>query len=311
MTDTLTTTLPTNGPYDLEATLWLMSMGKGNPCLQMEGPQAARIAVNTPAGPTAMHVRHEGDQLHIEATGEGAKWMQPHLVSYLGVDFEPPRIAGLRKLRQLAYDWRGLRLVRMPTVYTSLVQIVLQQLISYRDACYGWRKLVQRYGTPVPGQDDLHYPPLPSVLAKLHSHHFIECGVLPMHGKRIVEVSRAVERIEAAWNTSNADDALQRTSQLLLDLPGIGPWTVGLLRGAALGDVDAEVRDDYSMPKFVRYFFEGPEFLASGAEATDEDMLELLEPYRPHRFYVLTLINKGGDHPPRRGPRRKSVRERF
>lgn len=301
--------LPIEGPYDLAATFWLMSMGKGNPCLRVDGPTQIRVTTNTPAGPAAIRAEHLGDAIRVKLTGDGAAWLQPHLRGFFGLDFQPPKVAGLRKLRQIAYDLRGLRLVRMPTVYVSLIQIVLQQLISYRDACYGWRQLTKRYGKTVSGQDDLWYPPEPAALAHLHSQDFVACGVLPQHGRRIVEVSRAAERIEVAWDAGQGVNAIERLSELLADLPGIGPWTIGLLRGGALGDADAEVLGDYGMPMLVSYFFEGDEQQAR--EATDDDMLRLLDAYRPHRFYVLTLLNRGAKPPPRRGPRRKSFRERF
>lgn len=302
-------TLPIEGPYDLAASFWLMSMGKGNPCLQQVSPTKLCTALLTPEGPVHLVANQRAQQLKIELQGAGAEWMEPQLRSFFGLDFTPPQIQGLRKLRQIAYDLRGLRLVRMPTVYTTLVQVILQQLISYRDACYGWRKLAQRYGTPVSGCDDLWFPPSAETLAELRSPQFIECCVLPQHGKRIVEVSRVADKIEATWNAGQADNALDVTSEQLLALPGIGPWTVGLLRGGALGDADAEVLGDYSMPKLVSYFFEND--LQAADQATDDDMLRLLEPYRPHRFYVLTLLNRGAKPPPRRGPRRKSLRERF
>ncbi len=303
------TSLPIAGAFDLSATLWLMSMGSGNPCLRADSPTQVRMGLQTSAGPVGLRVSREAETLKIGASGPGAGWITPHLRGLFGLNFEVPKLSGLRKLRQIAYDLRGLRLVRMPMVYTPLVQIILQQLISYRDACHGWRQLAKRYGAPVPGHDDLWFPPAPNAIAKLHSHHFVECDILPQHGRRIVEVSRAADRIEAAWDAGRGSDAANRVSALLQDLPGIGPWTVGLLRGGALGDADAEVLCDYSMPKFVSYFFE--EDLQLADQATDDDMLRLLEPYRPHRFYVLTLINCGAKKPPRRAPRRKSIRERF
>ncbi|MEM8945641.1 MAG: hypothetical protein AAGD11_10700 [Planctomycetota bacterium] len=302
-------TLPIDGPYDLTATFWLMSMGKGNPCLRHDGNSQLRTALNTPLGPVCVVARQTESSIEAELEGSGAEWLRPHLTSFFGLDFQPPQIKGLRKLRQIAYDLRGLRLVRMPTISTSLVQIILQQLISYRDACYGWRKLAQRYGSLVPGCDDLWFPPTADALSKLSSPHFIECGVLPQHGRRIVAVSRVANELEATWDAGQAPDAIGKTSERLLKLTGVGPWTVGLLRGGAQGDADAEVLGDYSMPKLVSYFFENN--LAAADQATDEEMLRLLEPYRPHRFYVLTLINRGAKHPPRRGPRRKSLRERF
>ena len=54
-----------------------------------------------------------------------------------------------------------------------------------------------------------------------------------------------------------------------------------------------------------RTFFRGSE------DADDDDMLRLLDPFRPHRFYVLSLLLKGGPVPPRRGPRATRLRYRL
>ncbi|MEM8866321.1 MAG: DNA-3-methyladenine glycosylase 2 family protein, partial [Planctomycetota bacterium] len=180
------------------------------------------------------------------------------------------------------------------------------QLVSFRDACAGWRQLVRRYGTPSPDLPKLWYPPEPGVLKRLVSSQFIECGILPQHGRRIVETMRRATRLEEAWNAGDGADAADRLCNRLELLPGIGPWTIGFLRGSSLGDVDAELVGDYSHPKHVAHFFGKP---IAGAD--DEQMLKLLEPYRPHRFYALCLIILGSPAPPRRGPRRRSIRDRL
>ncbi len=81
-------------------------------------------------------------------------------------------------------------------------------------------------------------------------------------------------------------------------LPGIGPWTSGVVMGGPLGDPDAVPTGDYNLPNIVAYKLVGEE------RADDARMLELLEPYRGHRGLVARLIKTGGGRsPPRRGPR--------
>ena len=70
-----------------------------------------------------------------------------------------------------------------------------------------------------------------------------------------------------------------------------------------MADSDAVVLGDYGFPRMVAYFFAGEQ------QATDDDMLRWLQPYRPHRFYVLSLLIKSGLRPPRRGPRRAPLRD--
>jgi 3-methyladenine DNA glycosylase/8-oxoguanine DNA glycosylase len=65
----------------------------------------------------------------------------------------------------------------------------------------------------------------------------------------------------------------------------------------ALGDADAVSVGDYHLAHRVAFAFLGER------RGTDEQMLELLEPFRPHRQRVVRLIERGAAVPPRRGPR--------
>ena len=297
--------IDTSGIYNLPATFSLLSMGQGDPCLRFDGANGMRLALLTPEGPAAVILRQDGEQIATQTCGDGGEWLKPHLPAMLGIDYQPPDIREPRALKDIAVRLSGMRIPRLPAISLRVVQIILQQLISYRDACAGWRQIVHRYGSPVPRHDDLWFPPTPAVLRRLASHEFIECGVLPQHGRRIVEAMRHTMKIEAAWQAGTSATSIDRTCDFLSLIPGIGPWTVGFLRGTGLGDSDAEVRGDYGHPKHVSYFFN------HHVDADDEEMLRLLEPYRPHRFYVLSLLINGTPKPPRRGPRGRSLRDRL
>jgi 3-methyladenine DNA glycosylase/8-oxoguanine DNA glycosylase len=80
-------------------------------------------------------------------------------------------------------------------------------------------------------------------------------------------------------------------------LPGIGPWTVAEVARTALGDADAVSVGDFHMPHVVAWA------LAREPRGTDERMLELLEPYRPHRGRVHLLLKTSAIRPPAFGPR--------
>jgi len=305
MSNSITQIIATQGTYDLADTFYLMSMGRGDPCFQFASPQLLRFTTPTPAGPAVCTIVHQGEQLEFTSAGDGGEWIAPFAADIAGVNFQPPDLEQPPRLKAIAHQYAGMRLPKLPAISLRLVQVILQQLITFRDACAGWRNLVHRHGTAVPEQPDLWFPPTPQALSRLVSTQFIECGILPKHGRTVVEAMRRSRRIEQAWATGAEPESLQRVSNLLAKLPGIGPWTIGFLRGTGLGDADAEVWGDYSHPKHIAYFFEQAE------DATDEDMFRLLEPYRPHRFYAMSLVVKGSPRPPRRGPRRRSLRERF
>ena len=265
--------------------------------------------MNGPTEPIVVALQQEKEAIHAELTGPDADWLVPLMPAMLGLDSVPPTFAGPQRLKNLARKYAGLRLPRVPMIFPRLVQIVLQQLVRFEDACHGWKELVRRYGRKLPGHEYLYAPPTPSVLARLASFQFIECGILPEHGRRIAGLARVGKRIESAWNFGTSPDAADKTCEFLLQQRGVGPWTIGSLRGTSMGDADAVVLGDYSLPKHVAYFLTGEEVIA-GAPASDDDMLQMLEPFRPHRYYVAALLLHV-PHPPRRGPRRAPLRRRM
>ena len=80
-------------------------------------------------------------------------------------------------------------------------------------------------------------------------------------------------------------------------LPGVGAWTAAEVALVALGDADAVPIGDYHLPHMVAWN------LAGEPRATDERMLELLEPFAGHRGRVIRLLTLGGAGAPRFGPR--------
>jgi 3-methyladenine DNA glycosylase/8-oxoguanine DNA glycosylase len=81
-------------------------------------------------------------------------------------------------------------------------------------------------------------------------------------------------------------------------IPGIGVWTATMVAQLAFGDPDAAVLGDFHLPAFVAWNLVGEH------DADDARMLELLEPFRPHRARVVALLGREGAHPPRRAPKR-------
>lgn len=79
--------------------------------------------------------------------------------------------------------------------------------------------------------------------------------------------------------------------------PGVGPWTSANVMGVAWGDRDAVPLGDFHLPNTVAWA------LAGEPRASDERMLELLEPYRPYRRRAVWLIKLSGVRAPRYGPR--------
>jgi 3-methyladenine DNA glycosylase/8-oxoguanine DNA glycosylase len=91
--------------------------------------------------------------------------------------------------------------------------------------------------------------------------------------------------------------ALPQAYQRIQAFRGVGPWSAARVAMTALGDPDAVPTGDYHLPHMVAWA------LAERPRGTDEEMLELLEPYVGHRGRVLRLLLAAGVGAPRFGPR--------
>lgn len=296
--------LPIEGPYDLDRTMAVLTMGRGNPCLR-HNASVAQLTLKTPEGPVALAANRTDDELSVIADGAGDGWIAPRLPAVFGLLDDPSGFRPEGKLGRAAQSIEGLRLPRLPVVFERLVQVVLQQLISFRDACRAWRLMVKRYGEEVPGSDGLFHAPTAARLGRLAVHELMACEVPPKHARVVLQLAKQAAALERVWAAGEDPEAIEALSAHLLKQPGVGPWTVGYLRGAGLGDADAVVLGDYGHPHQVAYFFTGEE------RGDDAQMLELLEPSRPHRFRALMTLILATPAPPRRGPKRTPLRERF
>ena len=83
----------------------------------------------------------------------------------------------------------------------------------------------------------------------------------------------------------------------LHSLPGVGPWTSAEVRQRAHGDADAWSIHDYHVAKDITYAL-------VGEPLDDAACLEILEPYRGHRYRVQLLLSLSAARRPRRAPRR-------
>ena len=79
-------------------------------------------------------------------------------------------------------------------------------------------------------------------------------------------------------------------------LPGVGPWTSAEVAIVALGDADAVSVGDFHLASLV-----GTALV--GERVDDDAMLELLEPYRGHRYRAVRMIELSGVRIERHGPR--------
>jgi hypothetical protein len=303
-------------PLDVRLTLSVHARGRGDPTFRVDADGGVWRTSLTPEGPGTVRVAGSGGGALIrgEAWGPGASWILDSLPAQIGVYDDISSFAeaitaaaavasaaaaagtaviaaaegGHALIRDLALRHPGLRIGRTNRVFEALVPAILEQKVVGLEAHRAWRILLTRFGTTAPGPAPAGmrvFPP-PGTWKAIPSWEWHKAGVEAIRARTIGAAAMVAGRLER----NPADGALQ-------SIPGIGPWTSAETRQRAIGDPDAVSVGDYNLPKAVGWA------LAGRHTTDDETMLELLEPYRGHRYRVTRMIELSGLRPPRRGPR--------
>lgn len=280
-------------PFDIGLTFGSATRGRLTTRI---GPADWWHAMNTPDGAVSIHahVDRGAAAVTVEAWGAGRQWAVEHALDLLGCadagapDFVPDDPL----LRSLARECRGMRLTRLSHALDFTVCTIIEQRVTSLEAGRSWRALVRRFGEPAPGPVELRVPPPADVVARIPDWQWRRFGIEGRRSATIRTFARENARVERS--TCEGVHALDAR---LRSMRGIGIWTAATVTHAVLGDPDAVPVGDWHLPGHVGYA------LAGERDADDARMLELLEPYRPHRARVWRLIVAAAPAPERRAPR--------
>ena len=286
--------LPLPFPVDLRRSLRPLRVGRADPTILLS-ERAVLRATRTPDGPATLRVDHEGDRLLVTAWGPGSEWALESAPGLLGLlddadSFDPP--AGL--IRRLHREAPDLRLPRTGRVVEALLPAVLGQRVTSFEARRSFVQLVERFGEPAPGPGGLLLTPLPGRIAELGYYDLHLVGMEKKRADTLKRVCAHASRLEQAGLGSSAV-----LRERLEAIPGVGPWTSAEVARVALGDADAVSVGDYHLKHLVCWA------LAREEQGTDHRMLELLEPYAPHRGRACLLLEDGQLRARRKAPRQR------
>jgi 3-methyladenine DNA glycosylase/8-oxoguanine DNA glycosylase len=286
-------------PVDVRLTLSVLGHGGGDPCHRRAADGSLWRASRMPSGPVSYRISQTDlRRISARAWGPGADELLDGLPDLLGGRDQPetfvpdhPLLAGA--FRRLA----GLRVPATGRVLESLIPGVLEQKVIGLDATAAWRRLVTRFGEPAPGPGPagLRLSPDAEGWLAIPSWAWHQAGV---DGRR-VQTARVcasyAAKLERAAAAAPSDPAA--VYRLLTALPGVGVWTAAQVGQRALGDPDALPLGDYHLAPDSGWALTG--------EKLDEDKVEaFFEPWRPHRWRVVRLLELSpGGRAPRRGPR--------
>ena len=280
-------------PSCLRSTLSPLGRGYGDPALRWVDGAAWRTML-TPDGPATLRLVPGEGAVAADAWGDGASWALAAVPGLVGAYDDVSGFAPSHPVVRDAWHRRpGLRLTRTGLVWESLVPAVLEQKVTGTEAHRSWRELLWRYGAPAPGPAPrgMRVVPAPEVWRRIPSWEWHRAGVDAKRSRTIVHAAAVAGRLEEAVALGSA--GLQRR---LLSLPGVGVWTAAEVAQRVLGDADAVSVGDLHIPVLVGWAL-------AGRPLDDAGMLEVLEPYRPHRHRVVALLEVSGFRRPRFAPR--------
>lgn len=279
---------------DLGLTLRPHRHGAGDPTCRLTG-DTAELATRTPEGPGALRCLRRGDLVEVEGWGPGGDWLGERAEALLGLHDDPARLRPQHPaVATAARRHPGLRISRSGVVWPALAAAVLGQRITTGEAHDQWRALCRLLGGPAPGPLDLVLPPDPVAVADAPYWWFHRLGVERRRADTLRAAARVHQQLQAVAD-GPPEDAYSRWRAV----PGLGPWTLGVIGGPVLGDPDAVPVGDAHLPHAVGWA------LAGRPRSSDAEMLELLAPYAGQRGRVLRLLVAAGWSAPRFGPRRR------
>jgi 3-methyladenine DNA glycosylase/8-oxoguanine DNA glycosylase len=274
-----------DGPASAAMTLSPLRRGPGDPCYQVVDGVIWKTTSMASGPVTARIDKSASNIVECEAWGSGATEFVEKLPAWLGAEddragFAPTEPTILAASRRAPH----LRLGRTDRVMEALIPAVLEQRVSGKDAFRAWRLLVTKYGAPAPGPapERMRVPPTAEVWRRIPSWEFHLANVDPGRARTLVGCAQRADSVERLTARPR-----ERARAALTSLPGIGEWTAAEVAQRAWGDPDAISVGDYHLANMV-----GCTLL--GHRIDDPEMIELLEPLRPHRQRAVRLLEVSG-----------------
>jgi 3-methyladenine DNA glycosylase/8-oxoguanine DNA glycosylase len=206
------------------------------------------------------------------------------------VDDDPTEfLASVRRHPVLGPLVRGAdpRLPKTPTVFEALAIAIIEQLVTGFEARASIRRLFRATGEAIAGTSLVAAPSARAV----HRVPMWRLRELGIGSRRAATLHRAAARGDAIerLRAEPPEIFLER----IQSLPGVGPWTANAVARAALGWSDAVPMGDFHAPYIISASL-GREVSRDDPSGADRAMLEVLEPFRPHRARAALLLERAG-----------------
>lgn len=298
--------LATRAPFHLEATVRALQRRPTNPVEVWEEGRHLRVLA-TANGLCLIEVENRGTvdepdvRLAVRA-GRPSSETRAGLVRtarrVLGLDVDPGPLARVaeseRRLRATARALRGMRPPRFAELFESFANVVPFQQLSLDAGVAVVTRLVERFGEHLDDGDRRRWAfPAAHAVAEARLDALRACGL----SARKAESLRAIARTIATGELDEATLASLPTSEALrtlADLPGIGPWSAGLVLLRGLGRLDVFPPGDVGATRNLGAL------LQVGPGAPLERVIERFGEQRGYLYFLAlggTLLRRGLVHP--------------
>lgn len=253
----------------------------------MVGPGDSWWSTRTPDGTGTLRLTRTSEtEVSAEAWGAGAHWMLDQAPMLLGQNDD---LTGFEPTGPVADAWarRPFLLSRTDRPWDALVGAILGQKVQVTRAHQSRRQIARRFGDPAPGPRAGWILPSPATVADMGYFDLHPAGVERKRAEIIIRVAKELRRLPRLTETAEPAQVKTRLERIR----GIGPWTSNMVTAVTMGDPDAVPVGDFHIKNTVAWMLERE------PRATDERMLELLEPYAGHRWRVVRLAKSSGKAP--------------
>jgi 3-methyladenine DNA glycosylase/8-oxoguanine DNA glycosylase len=228
----------------------------------------------------------------------------------LGLDVDPQPLRNLveseRSLRAIALALRGMRPPRFAGLFEAFAGIVPFQQLSLEAGVAIVARMVAKFGQQLEYDDRCFYAfPTAQAIAEARLEPLRACGLSARKAQALRDLARVVESgvlTEDQLSSMSTGEALRT----LTALPGIGPWSAGLVLLRGLGRTDVFPPGDVGAVRGLRAL------IRRGPQAP---LARVIERFGEHRGYLYFcalggwLLSKGLIHPgPARAVPRKNGR---
>lgn len=284
MGEMLQRSVPIDRPLDLRRTL--------RPLLGWFRQDGWWFTTSTALGPATLRLSRTRETVTGTAWGAGAEPVLESLPRIAGLeddaDFDPrhPLVSELHRRSP------GLRFGATGDVFAHLVAAIVGQKVTRAEADRALQGLRREFGEPAPGPiPALRLPPDPEKIAEAPYWVFHTLHLEQRRARTLVAAARQAPRLRRLGTES-----VESAAEFLITIPGIGAWTIAKTLAPSHGDPDQLEVGDFHLKNLVAFHLTGR------PRGTDEEMVELMEEFRPQRGRVVRLLHTLG-HAPKYGPR--------